>query len=85
MGKRAADGAAVLAAPEAAPEAGLLNGDLEGSSSDEEAQEAAPQPAADAGELLAPTAFQWACVESCCCNLHASQWLEQRRPYIRSP
>ena len=52
MGKRAADGAAVLAAPEAEPEVGLLNGDLEGSSSDEEAQEAAPQPAANAGELI---------------------------------
>lgn len=63
MGKRAANGAAVLAAPEVEPEVGLLNGDLEGSSSDEEAQEAAPQPAANAGELLTLTASQCACVE----------------------
>ena len=57
MGKRAAYGAAVLAAPEAETEAGLLNGDLEGSSSDEESQEAAPQPAANTGELLPLTAL----------------------------
>ena len=36
---------------------------FEGSSSDEEAQEAAPQPAAKAGELLTLTAFQWAARE----------------------
>ena len=60
MGKRAADGAAVLAAPEQQPESRLLSGDLEGSSSDEEAQDAALQPAASAGELFTPTAFSGA-------------------------